>query len=84
MDQVITTEDLTKSFAAKGRRVQAVAGLSFGVERGEIFGFLGPNGAGKTTTLRMLTTLLPSTRHGHRGRVRRRPPARRCGRGSVT
>jgi ABC-2 type transport system ATP-binding protein len=33
----------------------AVAGISFDVERGEIFGFLGPNGAGKTTTVKMLT-----------------------------
>ncbi len=36
----------------------AVSGLSFTVERGEIFGLLGPNGAGKSTLIRMLTTLL--------------------------
>jgi len=36
----------------------AVDHISFGVNKGEIFGFLGPNGAGKTTTVRMLTTLL--------------------------
>jgi ABC-2 type transport system ATP-binding protein len=34
---------------------EAVAGISFSVQRGEIFGLLGPNGAGKTTTIRMLT-----------------------------
>ena len=34
---------------------EAVAGISFSVRRGEIFGLLGPNGAGKTTTIRMLT-----------------------------
>jgi ABC-type uncharacterized transport system ATPase subunit len=34
--------------------VQAVDGVSFGVERGEIFALLGPNGAGKTTTLEIL------------------------------
>lgn len=39
----------------------AVDGISFVVERGEIFGLLGPNGAGKTTTVRMLTTILRPT-----------------------
>lgn len=40
------------------RQVQAVSGLSFSIERGEMIGFLGPNGAGKTTTLKMLSGLL--------------------------
>jgi ABC-2 type transport system ATP-binding protein len=40
------------------KRVEAVKGLSFEVERGEIFGLLGPNGAGKTTTLKMLMGLI--------------------------
>jgi len=35
--------------------IEAVAGISFSVKRGEIFGLLGPNGAGKTTTIRILT-----------------------------
>ena len=39
----------------------ALAGLSFQVPYGEIFGFVGPNGAGKTTTLRILATLLAPT-----------------------
>jgi len=43
------------------RRVQAVRGISFAVEEGEIFGFLGPNGAGKTTTIKMLTGLIRAT-----------------------
>src|SRR5262249_2720392 len=38
--------------------VEAVAGISFDVGGGEVFGLLGPNGAGKTTTIRVLTTLL--------------------------
>ena len=41
---------VAKSFGS----TQAVAEVSFEVERGEIFGLLGPNGAGKTTTIRML------------------------------
>ena len=40
------------------RRVVAVKGISFEVQRGDIFGFLGPNGAGKTTTIKMLTGLI--------------------------
>ncbi len=39
----------------------AVNGVSFRVEKGEIFGFLGPNGSGKTTVIKMLTGLLPLT-----------------------
>ena len=40
------------------RTVEAVQGVSFTIEPGEIVGFLGPNGAGKTTTLKMLTGLI--------------------------
>jgi ABC-2 type transport system ATP-binding protein len=43
------------------REVQAVAGVSFSIEPGEVVGFLGPNGAGKTTTLKMLSGLLHPT-----------------------
>jgi ABC-2 type transport system ATP-binding protein len=39
----------------------AVDGVSFTVEKGEVFGFLGPNGSGKTTVIKMLTGLLPIT-----------------------
>jgi len=54
---MIETIDLRRTF--NGRL--AVDGVSFAVERGEVFGFLGPNGAGKTTTIRILTgQLLPS------------------------
>ena len=43
------------------RNVQAVDGITFEIEPGEIVGFLGPNGAGKTTTLKMLAGLLYPT-----------------------
>jgi ABC-type glutathione transport system ATPase component len=46
-DAVIEAEGLEKRFTARGKAVQAVAGLSFAVASGEIFGLLGPNGAGK-------------------------------------
>jgi ABC-2 type transport system ATP-binding protein len=54
----IAVEDLTKVYPG-GKA--ALAGVSFAVERGEIFGFLGPNGSGKTTTVRILVTLLRKT-----------------------
>jgi ABC-2 type transport system ATP-binding protein len=43
------------------KEVEAVKGVSFHLERGELFGLLGPNGAGKTTTIKMLITLLLPT-----------------------
>ncbi len=42
-------------------RVVALAGVSFHVSPGQVYGLLGPNGAGKTTTLRILSTLLKPT-----------------------
>jgi ABC-2 type transport system ATP-binding protein len=50
-DIMIEAHALHRSFGTR----EAVAGISFSVRRGEIFGLLGPNGAGKTTTIRMLT-----------------------------
>jgi len=41
--------------------IQAVKGISFNVNEGEIFGLIGPNGAGKTTVLRVVSTLLKIT-----------------------
>jgi ABC-2 type transport system ATP-binding protein len=64
---VIEVADLTRTFRSRsrlrrtGRTVEAVRGVSFSVERGELFGLLGPNGAGKTTTIKMLITLLLPT-----------------------
>jgi ABC-2 type transport system ATP-binding protein len=45
----------------KPLEVEAVRGVNFAVEQGELFGLLGPNGAGKTTTIKMLITLLLPT-----------------------
>src|SRR3954447_8862310 len=45
----------------KPLEVEAVQGISFAVEPGELYGLLGPNGAGKTTTIKMLITLLLPT-----------------------
>jgi ABC-2 type transport system ATP-binding protein len=49
--------DLTKTFGA----VEAVRGISFRIDEGEVVGFLGPNGAGKTTTMRILAGIFPPT-----------------------
>ena len=53
MTSAISVKDLRKSFGD----FEAVKGVNFEVETGEVFGFLGPNGAGKTTTINMLCTL---------------------------
>jgi ABC-2 type transport system ATP-binding protein len=51
----------TGTFRRRAREIEAVRGISFAVEPGELFGLLGPNGAGKTTTIKMLITLLIPT-----------------------
>jgi ABC-2 type transport system ATP-binding protein len=53
VSNAIAVEQLSKSFG----EIEAVRGVSFEVQAGEVFGFLGPNGAGKTTTINMLCTL---------------------------
>ncbi|MGH8913297.1 MAG: ATP-binding cassette domain-containing protein [Acidimicrobiia bacterium] len=58
---MIETRALRRVYKTRKQEVEAVRGVDFVVESGEIVGFLGPNGAGKTTTLRMLTTLLQPT-----------------------
>ena len=59
-DNILEVRDLVKNYKTKKGTTQAVKGISFHVERGEIFGFLGANGAGKSTTINMVTTqLLP-------------------------
>jgi len=53
MGKIITVDHLSKSYGS----FEAVKGISFNVEEGEIFGLLGPNGAGKSTTLEIMETL---------------------------
>ncbi len=52
---IVVVKNLKKKYGDK----YAVNGISFEVQKGEIFGILGPNGAGKTTTLEMLETMRP-------------------------
>ena len=54
----VSVEDLRKTYR---NGVEAVRGLNFAVEDGEIFGVLGPNGAGKSTTMGILTTSIKPT-----------------------
>jgi ABC-2 type transport system ATP-binding protein len=64
---MIVMRDLRKDFTVRvragrlrraKRTVEAVAGVSLTIERGEMVGYIGPNGAGKSTTLKMLTGVL--------------------------
>src|SRR5665811_1189820 len=55
-DAVVEVEDLWYTYPRN--EVATVRGMSFSVERGEIFGFLGPSGAGKTTTQQILIGLI--------------------------
>ena len=68
MSAVVEVSDLRRTyktstgvFRRRSLEIEAVRGVSFEIERGELFGLLGPNGAGKTTTIKMLITLLIPT-----------------------
>ena len=56
--RTVEVSQVAKSFGA----TQAVADVSFAVERAEIFGLLGPNGAGKTTTIRLILDIFKPDR----------------------
>jgi len=51
---LLEVKELSKSYS----NIKAVGGISFEIQKGEIFGLLGPNGAGKTTTISMLSCLI--------------------------
>ncbi len=57
MTAILEVENLVKKYGD----FEAVKGISFSVEQGEVFGFLGPNGAGKTQTISMITGVIPPT-----------------------
>ena len=51
----IKVENLSYAYGAR----RALAGVTFSIAQGEVFGFLGPNGSGKTTLFKILSTLIP-------------------------
>lgn len=55
-NKMIEVEDLTFTYPKAAR--PTIQGMSFSIERGELFGFLGPSGAGKSTTQKILIGLL--------------------------
>lgn len=57
MPAILEVDHLVKKYGD----FEAVKGISFSVEEGEVFGLLGPNGAGKTQTISMLTGVIPPT-----------------------
>ncbi|MBN8788420.1 MAG: ABC transporter ATP-binding protein [Terrimonas sp.] len=57
MSAIISVKNLVKNYGS----FEAVKGISFEVQEGEIFGLLGPNGAGKSTTLEIIETLRNKT-----------------------
>jgi lipooligosaccharide transport system ATP-binding protein len=57
MPGIIEAQDLSKKFGD----INAVDGITFAVNKGEVFGFLGPNGAGKTSTMKIIACVSPRT-----------------------
>jgi ABC-2 type transport system ATP-binding protein len=57
MTAILEVKNLVKNYGD----LAAVKGISFDIQKGEIFSLLGPNGAGKTTTISMISGLLEPT-----------------------
>jgi len=53
----VEVKNLVKNYGS----IEALKGITFNIDKGEIFGLIGPNGAGKTTALRIISTLLTIT-----------------------
>src|SRR5580693_10656951 len=58
MMQPVIVDNIVMTYRVKKTVVEALKGVSFTVNKGEIFGIIGPDGAGKTSLFRILTTLL--------------------------
>lgn len=54
----ISAKNIVKFYETKNSKIEALSGISFDVNEGELFGIIGPDGAGKTSLFRILTTLL--------------------------
>ncbi len=63
-ETIVEAVGLTKIFRDFWMRPKATAvdGITFSIQRGEVFGLLGPNGSGKSTTIKMILGLLNTTR----------------------
>jgi ABC-2 type transport system ATP-binding protein len=66
----VSFQNVSKTYRSARGELQALKGVSFGIEAGEFFGLLGPNGAGKTTLISILAGLARATGgrvlvHGH-------------------
>ncbi|HET7173661.1 MAG TPA: ATP-binding cassette domain-containing protein [Nocardioidaceae bacterium] len=64
---IVEAENLQRTYLTRAgvfkrerKTVEAVRGVSFSIEAGQLFGLLGPNGAGKTTIKMLITLLLPT------------------------
>jgi len=60
---MLSVKDLYKDYSTGfwGKKTNVLKGVSFSVDRGEIFGFIGPNGAGKTTTFKSILNFISIT-----------------------
>jgi ABC-2 type transport system ATP-binding protein len=56
--QSVVVDHIVQNYRVKKTVVEALKGVSFSVEKGEIFGLIGPDGAGKTSLFRILTTVM--------------------------